>query len=146
MFWCSVNSFIPAKKSFGIYQSTAWPGRHIGRIMNHNIPIQWKTCVNCLSKCNWFVVWLRMTSEFFHPLSHILRKEKAVGRISLFPRSAIINGYCLSRSAILSYTPIVVQNGGLKVTSSWFSALCKYIEMSSELLSTIRDDWDVRFE
>ena len=26
----------------GIYQSTTWPGRHIGRIMNHNIPIQSK--------------------------------------------------------------------------------------------------------
>ena len=103
-------------------------------------------CKSCLTKCNWFVVWLRMTSEFFHPLSHLLRNEKAVGRISLFLRSAIINGYCLSRSTILSYTPIVVQNRGLKVTPSWFSSLCKYIEMSSESLSTIRDGWDVGFE
>ena len=99
------------------------------------------SCKSCLSKCNWFVVWLRMTSEFFHPLSHLLRKEKAVGRISLFPRSAIINGYFLSLSAILSYIPIVVQNEELKVTPSWFSALCKYIEMSSESLSTIRDNF-----
>ena len=105
-----------------------------------------KLCKSCLSKCNWFVVWLRMTSEFFHPLSHLLRNEKAVGQISLFLRSAIINGYCLSRSTILAYTPIVVQNRGLKVIPSWFSAFYKYIEMSSESLSTIRDDWDVRFE
>ena len=38
-----VSSFIPAKKSLiGFYQSTALPGRHIGRIMYHNIPIQSK--------------------------------------------------------------------------------------------------------
>ena len=104
-------------------------------------------CKSCLSRCNWFVVWPRMTSEFFYPLSHLLRNEKAVGQISLFLRIAIINGYCLYRSAMLSYTPIVVQNRGLKVTPSWFSALSKYRdEMSSESLSTIRDDWDVRFE
>ena len=105
-----------------------------------------KLCKSCLPKCNWFVVWLRMTSESFHPLSHLLRNEKAVGRISLFPRSIIINRYCLSRSTMLSYTPIVVQNRGLKVTPSCFSALCKYIEMNSESLSTIRDDWDVKLE
>ena len=69
-----------------------------------------KLCKSCLSKCNWFVVWLRMTSEFFHPLSHLLRNEKAVGQISSFSKKCDHNGYCLSRSTMLSYTPIVVQN------------------------------------
>ena len=35
-----------------------------------------KLCKSCLKTCNWFVVWLRMTSEFFHLLSHLLRLEK----------------------------------------------------------------------
>ena len=39
--WCSVST----KKSFCIYQSTTWPGRNIGHIMNHNISIQTKLCM-----------------------------------------------------------------------------------------------------
>ena len=83
-------------------------------------------CKSCLSKCNWFVVWLRMTSEFFHPLSHLLRNEKAVCQISSFSKKCDHNGYCLSRSTnLISYTPIVVQKSGLIVTPSHFSPLFK---------------------
>ena len=39
--WCGVST----KKSFCIYQSTTWPGRNIGHIMNHNISIQTKLCM-----------------------------------------------------------------------------------------------------
>ena len=39
--WCIVST----KKSFCIYQSTTWPGRNIGHIMNHNISIQTKLCM-----------------------------------------------------------------------------------------------------
>ena len=69
---------VSAKKSFCIDQSTIWLGR------NSILVVLWtiiflskvKLCKSCLKTCNWFVVWLRMTSEFFHLLSHLLRLEK----------------------------------------------------------------------
>ena len=78
MNWCGVS----AKKSFCIYQSTTWLGR------NRILVVLWtiskvKLCKSCLKTCNWFVVWLRMTSEFFHLLSHLLRLEKGCSE-SLF--------------------------------------------------------------
>ena len=74
MNWCCVS----AKKSFCIYQSTTWLGR------NRILVVLWtiiflskvKLYKSCLKTCIWFVVWLRMTSEFFHLLSHLLRLEK----------------------------------------------------------------------
>ena len=68
MNWCDVS----AKKSFCIYQSTTWLGR------NRILVVLWtiiflskvKLCKSCLKTCNWFVVWLRITLEFFYLLSH----------------------------------------------------------------------------
>ena len=81
MNWCGV----PAKKSFCIYQSRTWLGR------NRILLVLWTTiflskvklCKGCLKTSNWFVVWLRMTSEFFQPLSDLLRLEKGCSE-SLF--------------------------------------------------------------
>ena len=42
-----------------------------------------KLCKSCLKTSKWFVVWLRMTSEFFHLLSHHLRLQKGCSE-SLF--------------------------------------------------------------
>ena len=83
MNWCGVS----AKKSFCIYQSTTWLGR------NRILVVLWtiiflskvKLCKSCLKTCNWFVVWLRMTSEFFHLLSHLLRLEKGCSGSLFFP-------------------------------------------------------------
>ena len=74
MNWCGVS----AKKSFCIYQSTTWLGRNRILVVLWTIifPSKVKLCKSCLKTCNWFVVWLRMTSEFFHLLSHFLRLEK----------------------------------------------------------------------
>ena len=44
-----------------------------------------KLCKSCLKTCNWFVVWLRRTSEFFHLLSHLLRLEKGCSGSLFFP-------------------------------------------------------------
>ena len=61
-----------------LHQSTTWLGR------NRILVVLWtiiflskvKLCKCCLKTSNWFFVWLRMTSEFFHLLSHLLRLEK----------------------------------------------------------------------
>ena len=74
MNWCGVSP----KKSFCIHQSTTWLGR------DRILVVLWtkiflskvKLCKSSLNTCKWFVVWLRMTSEFFHLLSHLLRLEK----------------------------------------------------------------------
>ena len=42
-----------------------------------------KLCKSFLKTSKWFVVWLRMTSEFFNLLSHLLRLEKGCSE-SLF--------------------------------------------------------------
>ena len=60
-----------------------WQESNIGRIINHNISIQSKIVQELFETCNWFAVWLRMTSEFFHLLSHLLRLEKGCSE-SLF--------------------------------------------------------------
>ena len=72
MNWCGVS----AKKSFCIYQSTTWLGRILVVLWTIIFLSKVKLCKSCLKTCNWFVVWLRMTSEFFHLLSHLLRLEK----------------------------------------------------------------------
>ena len=74
MNWCGVSP----KKSFCIYQSTTWHGRDRILVVLWTIIFlsKVKLCKSCLNTCNWFVVWLRMTSEFFHLLSHFLRLEK----------------------------------------------------------------------
>ena len=41
-----------------------WQESNIGRFVNHNISSKVKLYKSCLKTCNWFVVWLRMTSEF----------------------------------------------------------------------------------
>ena len=84
MNWCGV----PAKKSFCIYQSRTWLGR------NRILLVLWTTiylskvklCKGCLKTSNWFVVWLRMTSEFFNPchLATFLDLKKAVPNLSFF--------------------------------------------------------------
>ena len=54
-----------------------WQESNIGRFANHNISIQSKIEQELFEEtCNWFVVWLKMTSEFFHLLSHLPRLEK----------------------------------------------------------------------
>ena len=65
---------VSAKKSFCIYQSTTWLGRNRILVVLWTIIFLFKVklCKSCLKTCNWFVVWLRMTSEFFHLLSHLL--------------------------------------------------------------------------
>ena len=74
-----------AKKSFCIYQSTTWLGRNRILVVLWTIIFLFKVklCKTCLKTCNWFVVWLRMTSEFFHLLSHPLRLQKGCSE-SLF--------------------------------------------------------------
>ena len=69
---------ISAKKSFCIYQSTTWLGRNRILVVLGTIIFLSKVqlCKSCLKTCNWFVVWPRMTSDFFHLLSHFLRLEK----------------------------------------------------------------------
>ena len=58
--WCGVS----ATKSFCIYQYTTWLKRDIRRIVNHIVFLfKVKFYKSCLYKCNWFVVWLGMTSE-----------------------------------------------------------------------------------
>ena len=71
-----------------------------------------------------------MTSEFFHPLSHLLRLKKKLLRISLFPTKEVVRSlmdtvYISARSTILSYAPIVVQKRGSIVTPICLSALFK---------------------
>ena len=74
MNWCGVS----AKKSFCIYQSTTWLGRNRILVVLWTIIFLFKVklCKSCLKTCNWFVVWLRMTSEFFHLLSHLVKLKK----------------------------------------------------------------------
>ena len=74
MTWCGVST----KKSFCIYQSTTWLGRNqiLVELWTTIFLFKVKLCKSCLKTSNWFVVWLRMTSEFFHLLSHLLRLEK----------------------------------------------------------------------
>ena len=61
-----------------LHQSTTWLGRNRILVVLWSIIFLSKVqlCKSCLKTCNWFVVWLRMTSEFFHLLSHLLRLEK----------------------------------------------------------------------
>ena len=61
-----------------LHQSTTWLGRNRILVVLWTIIFLSKVqlCKSCLKTCNWFVVWLRMTSEFFHLLSHHLRLEK----------------------------------------------------------------------
>ena len=74
MNWCGVSP----KNSFCIHQSTTW------LVRDRILVVLWtkiflskvKLCKSCLNTFNWFVVWLRMTSEFSHPLCHPLRLEK----------------------------------------------------------------------
>ena len=83
MNWCGVS----VKKSFCICQSTTCLGR------NRILVVLWtiillskvKLCKSCLKTCNWFAVWLRRTSEFFHLLSHLLRLEKGCSESLFFP-------------------------------------------------------------
>ena len=74
MNWCGVS----AKKNCCIYQSTTWLGRNRILVVLWTIIFLSKVqlCKSCLKTCNWFVVWPRMTSDFFHLLSHLLRLEK----------------------------------------------------------------------
>ena len=74
MNWCVVST----KKSFCIYQSPTWLGRNWILIVLWTIIFLFKVklCKSYLKTCNWFVLWLRMTSQFFHLLSHLLRLEK----------------------------------------------------------------------
>ena len=106
-----------------------------------------KLCKSCLSKCNWFVVWLRMTSEFFHPLSHPLRNVSKSCRLDLSFSKKCDHKWILfiSVNHLILYSHRSTE-WGVKSYSLLVFELYKYIEMSSESLSTIRDDWDVRFE
>ena len=77
--WVNMNwRGVCAKKSFCIYQSTTWLGRNRILVVLWTIIFLSKVtlCTSCLKTCNWFTVWLRMTLEFFHLLSHLLRLEK----------------------------------------------------------------------
>ena len=68
---------------------TDLPGKLVA-FMNHNISIQSKIVQELFVEVQLlFVLWLRMTSEFFHPLSHLLRLEK-LPRISLFPIKQVV--------------------------------------------------------
>ena len=69
---------VSAKKSFCIYQSTTWLGRNRILVVLWTIIILSKVtlCKSCLKTGNWFAVRLRMTLEFFHLLSHLLKLEK----------------------------------------------------------------------
>ena len=72
MNWCGVS----AKKSFCIYQSTTWPGRNIGCIMNLNIYIQKKLYTQARAVCRivtdllcdwkWLLVLFRTNKWYDH--------------------------------------------------------------------------------
>ena len=78
---------VSAKKNFCIYQSATWLGRNRILVVLWTIIFLFKVklCKSCLKTCNWFVVWLRMTSEFLHLLSHLLRLERGCSGFSFFP-------------------------------------------------------------
>ena len=89
MTWCGVS----AKKSFCIYQSTTWLGRNriLIELWTTIFISKVKLCKSCLKTSNWFVVWLRMTSEFFPPTKPPSKTWKRLFRISFFTFKELVD-------------------------------------------------------
>ena len=82
--------FPAAKKSFCIYQSTTWLGKILVVLWTIIFLSKVKLCKSCLKTCNWFVVWLRMTSEFFPPTKPPSKTWKRLFQISFFPFNPLL--------------------------------------------------------